>query len=60
MPKSKSVAKKILSPKPKRDANRVFINLTAGDRRNATAAALTSNQTLAEWISSMVNTTLQP
>jgi hypothetical protein len=60
MPKSKSAAKKSLTPNPKREANGVFVSLTAGDRKNATAAALTSKQTLAEWISSMVNTSLQP
>jgi hypothetical protein len=60
MPKLKSEAKKILTPKAKREANGIFINLTAGDRKNATIAAVACHQTLAEWISSMVNTSLQP
>jgi hypothetical protein len=60
MPKLKLEPKISLGSKPKIEVNGVFISLTAEDRRNATAAARLSNQTLAEWISSMVTMTLQP
>jgi hypothetical protein len=61
MPKLKQEPKIGLGgSKPKVEVNGVFISLTAEDRRNATAAARLSNQTLAEWISSMVTMSLQP
>jgi hypothetical protein len=60
MPKQKPEPKISIRSKPKVESNGIFISLTAEDRRNATAAARLSNQTLADWISSMVNTTLQP
>jgi hypothetical protein len=60
MPKLKHEPMIIPRSKPKRESNGIFITLTAEDRRNATAAARSSKQTLAEWISSMVNMTLQP
>jgi hypothetical protein len=60
MTKSKSEAKKSPIPKAKPETNGIFINLTAGDRKSATKAAVACHQTLAEWISGMVNTSLQP
>jgi hypothetical protein len=38
----------------------VVVRLSAEDYRNATTAAKISNQTLSDWISSMVNVSLQP
>jgi predicted HicB family RNase H-like nuclease len=38
----------------------VNVRLTARDHKKATAAAKTSNQTLTEWIRTMINTSLQP
>jgi hypothetical protein len=60
MPKLKPKPMIIPRSKPKVEASGILISLTAEDRRNATTAARSNKQTLAEWISSMVNTTLQP
>jgi hypothetical protein len=60
MPKLKPEPKTGLRSKPKADPNDIYVILTAKDRTNATVAARRSNQTLADWISSMANTTLQP
>jgi hypothetical protein len=60
MPKLKPEPKTSLRSKPKVEANGIYLILTAEDLSNATAAALRSNQTLADWISSMADTTLQP
>jgi predicted HicB family RNase H-like nuclease len=38
----------------------VAVTLSTEDHRNATNAALANQQSLAEWIASLVNTALQP
>jgi hypothetical protein len=57
---ARSPESKTTGVKPERKAKRIFISLTAADRMNATAAAITCNQTVAEWISDMVNMSLKP
>ena len=58
MPKLKLEPKTSLRSKPKVEANGIYGILTAEDRTTATAVALRSNQTLADWISSMALTRL--
>jgi hypothetical protein len=38
----------------------VVVTLTSQDYKNATSAARSSHENLAEWISSLVHTALQP
>ena len=49
-----------MQPAHKATAIAVSVLLNPEDHQNATMAAKFCNQTLAEWISSLVNTALQP
>jgi len=53
------VPKKIVKAKKPRTRN-VLVNLSAEDHKSASIAAKLSNETVAVWISSLVNTALMP
>ena len=59
MSKTLIVPKKIVKAKKPRTRN-VLVNLSAEDHKSASIAAKLSNETVAVWISSLVNTALMP
>ena len=59
MSKSLITPKKIVKTKKSKNYG-VLVTLSAEDHKNASIVAKSSNETVAAWISSLVNTALMP